>query len=500
MAGQARTVAVVLGWIRRAFRLPLRSVAFDASAAAIMAAFSGLVLFMGQWWSGLIGLGMAVTLLPRRRWPVQVFAVTCVLGLLQLILAERLQAYDIAVLLAMYTVVKYADRMAWAWLAAATVVVGCGVFGLIGTGTPPVTWYRRGLTLLIWAIPVWLTGLVLRTRLLYVRSLEERARTAEQERDQRARLAVADERSRIARELHDVVAHSLAVMIAQADGASYALAGDPATARDAVRTVADTGRGALGEMRRLVAVLRDHGADDPAADRRTERLNDLSVLLDGFQRAGLRVSVTTSGRPRPLPPGLELAGYRIVQESLTNVLKHAGAGTDTTVEIGYRPESVTVTVLDGGSLDSAVPDPVPGGHGLLGMRERVGVYGGTFSAGPRRGAPGWRVAATLPIPADPATRNDPADPATSPSDRGGTLPGPDVAGPQPGRGDGATPADRAESTAAEAGASVESGAAEAGASVEFGAATAGPGGSPAGEPAEHGTVGARPATEGQELR
>ncbi|BCJ38127.1 two-component sensor histidine kinase [Actinocatenispora thailandica] len=390
----------MLGWIRRAFRLPLRSVAFDAFAAAIVAALAAVALLTHHWWSGLIGLGMAVTLLPRRRWSVPVFAVTCVFGLLQLIVAGRLQAYDLAVLLAMYSVVKYADRMGWAWLAAATVVVGCAVYGLTGQDGPPEAWYRRGGMLLILAIPVWLSGLVMRTRRLYVHSLEERARTAEQERDQRARLAVADERSRIARELHDVVAHSLAVMIAQADGASYALAGDPATARDAVRTVADTGRGALAEMRRLVAVLREHGVGDPAADRRTERLADLSGLLDGFQRAGLRVAVTTSGQPRPLPHGIELAGYRIVQEALTNVLKHAGAGTDTGVEISYRTESVTVTVVDGGSLDSAVPGPVPGGHGLLGMRERVGVYGGTFSAGPRRGAPGWRVAATLPVPPD----------------------------------------------------------------------------------------------------
>jgi len=383
------------------FRLPLRSLAFDLAAVAFIAAFAGLITIGRSWQTGVLGFGMAAAVLFRRRWPVPVFAVVCALGAAQIAVDGRVEAYDVAVLLALYSVVKYADRMAWAWAAAVTVFVGCTVYGLVVAGGLTDHWYRIGGTMLVWAIPVWLVGLVMRTRRLYVQSLEARAVAAEQERDQRARLAVADERSRIARELHDVVAHSLAVMIAQADGASYALAGDPAVARDAVRTVADTGRGALAEMRRLVAVLRDRDPADPLADRRTQRLSELTALLDGFRAAGLRVTATTTGRPRPLPDGVELAGYRIVQESLTNALKHAGAGTDVTVEVAYRPGEVAVTVLDGGSLSAAVPEPVPGGHGLLGMRERVGVYGGAFTAGPRRGTPGWQVRATLPVPPEP---------------------------------------------------------------------------------------------------
>ena len=394
-------MAVVLGWIRRVFRLPLRSVAFDVAAAAIIAGFSGLALLSGHWPTALIGFAMAVALLPRRRWPVPVFTVVCVVGVVQLVVVHTAQAYDVAVVLALYTVVKYADRMAWAWIAGATVVVGSIVYGLTIVDRVHLGgWYRPTAMLLAVAIPVWLAGLAMRTRRLYVRSLEERALAAEQERDQRARLAVADERSRIARELHDVVAHSLAVMIAQADGATYALAGDPATARDAVRTVADTGRGALSEMRRLVAVLRDHGVDDAIADRRTERLSDVTLLLDGFRRAGLQIAVATSGRTRPLPHGLELAAYRIVQESLTNVLRHA-PGAQAVVTVNFSAATLHLTVDDSPPPEStpdhhATPQP-HGGSGITGMIERAQALGGDLTAGPRADG-GFRVHARLPIP------------------------------------------------------------------------------------------------------
>jgi signal transduction histidine kinase len=216
------------------------------------------------------------------------------------------------------------------------------------------------------AVATWAAGYTVRTRRLYVASLEERAATAEREREHLARIATAQERATIARELHDVVAHSLAVMVVQADGAAYALDQDTGAARGAIRQVAVTGREALDDMRRLVHVLRDgpEGMEDPAG-----------------------------------------GDDRIVQEALTNVLRHAGQAAMATVRLGYQePGALTVEVTDDGAGRLATDrKPDHGGHGLVGMRERVAVHGGRFEAGPRTG-PGWRVRATLPIPVAEAVR------------------------------------------------------------------------------------------------
>ncbi len=407
----------MLGFLRRTFGLPLRSVAFDAALSAFVVAGSLIPLAANHDPRGYLAWVMALALLVRRRWPVPVYVVVGLCGATQVLTHDMVEAYDVAVLIAMYTVVKYADRMLWGWAVGLSVLLGAawyGVAGPDGVGLGGRVWYVRGGMIVAYAVPVWLIGLTMRTRRLYVRSLEDRASTAERERDQRARLAVAEERGRMARELHDVVAHSLAVMIVQADGASYAIDTDPGKAKRAVRTVADTGREALTDMRRLVSVLR--GTDpqqagspltatdtDPAEvgadERRSVGLGRLEPLLDRFRAAGLRIELHRSGPVRALPGGIELAGYRIVQESLTNVLKHAGAGTGTTVSVTYHEDRVELSVLDDGTGDGRfVAEPLPGGHGLLGMRERVEVYQGRFAAGPRVG-PGWRVTASIPVPA-----------------------------------------------------------------------------------------------------
>ncbi|HEY3503252.1 MAG TPA: histidine kinase [Actinocatenispora sp.] len=423
--------------IRRLFALPLRSVVFDLCAVGLIALFALLVLFSGHPVAAVIGFAMVVPLAVRRRFPVPVFAVVCVIGLVQVLVVHRVWPYDAAVLLAMYTVVKYADRMLWAWVAAGAVAAGCLLYGAAGTDVIGTS-VQRGVSLAVMAAPFWLVGLVMRTRRLYVRSLEARAVTAERERDQRARLAVAEERGRIARELHDVVAHSLAVMIVQADGASYALDDDPEAARGAVRTVARTGREALDDMRRLVAVLRAPtaidaptpdlaatgstaedlavsgsaagdlvvggavaDAGDGAARRRRVGIGLLDELRDRFAASGIDVTVVRTGAVRDLPGSVELAGYRIVQEALTNVLKHAGRGTAATVTASYGADVVALEVVDDGAGRARIAgEPLPGGHGLLGVRERVAVFGGDFAAGPTvaGGRAGWRVAATIPLP------------------------------------------------------------------------------------------------------
>jgi signal transduction histidine kinase len=245
----------------------------------------------------------------------------------------------------------------------------------------------------------------MRNRRLYVATLEERAATLERERDHLARIAAADERAAIARELHDVVAHSLSVMIVQADGGTYAFDRDPEQARRALSTVAETGRDALEDMRRLVAVLRSDSTStgsspEPEDDRRRITLDQLDALAERARSAGLAVRLASNGVRPSLPAAVELTVYRIVQEALTNVLRHAGPGAAVELCLSYGPSEVSLSVVDdGGGLAGLVPVgallPSTAGHGLVGMRERISVHGGHFEAGPRPDG-GWRVTATVP--------------------------------------------------------------------------------------------------------
>ncbi|MGY1759726.1 sensor histidine kinase [Geodermatophilus sp. SYSU D00879] len=230
-----------------------------------------------------------------------------------------------------------------------------------------------------------------RTRRAYLEALRDRAERAERERDARARVAVMEERSRIARELHDVVAHNLSVMTALADGAGYA----PATeqAARAVRQIATTGREALAEMHRLVGVLR---TDDGGPERTpAPGLDDLAAVVEQVRAAGLPTSLTVTGRPAPLVAGAQLAVHRLVQEALTNTLRHARGARSAAVRLDWRDGELAVEVTDDG--DPAAPPGRPG-HGLVGMRERVAAWDGAVVAGPRPGG-GWRVAAVLPLAA-----------------------------------------------------------------------------------------------------
>jgi signal transduction histidine kinase len=239
----------------------------------------------------------------------------------------------------------------------------------------------------------WLAGFVVRERAEEAEAAEERAARAEREREAAARIAVAEERARIARELHDIVAHAVSVMVLQVGAVRHQLPDELVNDRDALNDVERAGRTALAEMRRLLAAMRreEDGAElspQPGLDR-------LDSLVDEVSRAGLPVRLHVDGEPFPLPRALDLSAYRIVQEGLTNALKHARAGT-ADVTVRYEPDELRIEVRDDGA-GSPASDGL--GHGLVGVRERVKIYGGEMSAGPAPGG-GFVLSTRLPIGGD----------------------------------------------------------------------------------------------------
>jgi signal transduction histidine kinase len=235
-----------------------------------------------------------------------------------------------------------------------------------------------------------LLGAYLQTRRAYLAELEERARRLEHEREQQDRLAVAAERARIAREMHDIVAHNLAVMVALADGAAAVTPGTPLRGVDMMRQTALTGRQALTEIRRLIGLLRVSEEDGRLAPQ--PGLDDLDELVGQVRAAGLAVTLTRTGTCAGLGPGAELAIYRIVQEALTNTIKHAGQHATAQVRLSCDGTEADVEITDDGG--DRVTAPARPGHGLTGMTERAASYGGRVEAGPDA-ARGWRVHAHL---------------------------------------------------------------------------------------------------------
>ncbi|QTR06229.1 sensor histidine kinase [Saccharothrix algeriensis] len=300
---------------------------------------------------------------------------------------------DLSLAVALYTMVAFVGRRRALVYA-----------GWLALGTALWAGWRIGSTVeaafLLFLIAVtfgfsWALGEFVGARRAYQQELEQRLRLLEIERDQQARLAVGEERSRIARELHDVVAHAVSVMVVQADGAGYAIKSNPAMAEAAMRTIADTGRQALTELRGLLGVLRSEDrsgtqwAPQPGAA-------DLTDLVENLRVAGLPVRLEVAGDLSALPTGLGLGVYRIVQEALTNTLKHAGSGASAVVRVAQVGEQVELEVADDGFGTPHDLVAVSGGNGLIGMRERAGVLGGALEAGPNPGG-GWRVRAVLPL-------------------------------------------------------------------------------------------------------
>ncbi|MFI7532874.1 sensor histidine kinase [Streptosporangium sp. NPDC049376] len=357
----------------------------------------------GPWAILVFGLMVSVPLLWLRRHPLGVFAAVSLGSFLQWLAGVDPLAFNVSVLIAMYAV---AARRLLRWAVAAGLVAELGLalsFGRLVTYPDFVSWA----SLSVFVVAIWIAGIYANTRRRYLLSLEERAVRAEHERDQQVRLAAAAERTRIARELHDVVAHNVSVIIVQADGAGYAIDNDPEQAREAMRAISYTGRQALAEMRRMVGVLRTDGVSGAgsaekgsAGQGRAEEyapqpsLSQLDDLVAQVCASGVPVELRVTGPAQGLPEGEQLTVYRIVQEALTNTLKHGGPGSSAVVEMEYGPRELLVRVTDDGR-GAAAPRSVDG-HGLVGMRERAAMFGGSVEAGPRPGG-GFRVTARLPI-------------------------------------------------------------------------------------------------------
>jgi signal transduction histidine kinase len=362
----------------------------DGCLAALVAALSVPSTLGGPAVSGAGWLwftALHVPLVWRRRAPVLVF--WAAFGLLAFSdLADFDGAYLLFVpLFAIYAVARYRPlRHVWPALSAIVLVLA------LAGGRDELRWESLVAASALLAASV-LLGITTRTRRAYLAQLEERARRLERERDQQAQLAVAAERARIAREMHDIVAHNLAVMVALADGAAFTVTTAPRRAAEAMEQVSATGRQALTEMRRLVGLLRGGGAPDGARAPQPG-LADIDRLVEQVRAAGLTVLLTREGVPGAWGPGAGLAVYRIVQEALTNTLKHAGPHASAEVRLHYAPTRAEVEVLDDGAGQPARAAPPADRHGLAGMRERAASYGGEVEAGPRPGA-GWRVAARL---------------------------------------------------------------------------------------------------------
>lgn len=353
-------------------------------------------------WSGVFAFLMLAPFALRHRYPVPVVALVFTVAFLHMLLGPPLPpAAVVAVPIALYNTAAHGP--VWGHrVALVASFLGASFFAfLMADGRDrfaTIVFLFFTLSLLFFA--VWSLGLMRRARIAHIRALSDRNRALESEQDRQKELGAVAERTRIAREMHDIVAHSLSVMIAQADGGRYAAATNPDLAATALTTIAETGRAALADMRRLLGVLRE-GDSPPGAGASLGELTpqpaeeSLESLVNQIRASGVRVSLIRMGQPRTLPPGAGLTVYRVCQEALTNILKHAGPDPTVTVHITWAATSLTLTIEDDGRGVAAANDGQ--GMGLLGMRERAALFGGDVTTGPRPGG-GFRVSLTLPLP------------------------------------------------------------------------------------------------------
>jgi signal transduction histidine kinase len=350
--------------------------------------------------------GLTLPLILRRRFPAGVFIVLCMVALFQWFTSGPLLA-DTALLVALYSVAVASE---WILVVVAALVLEIGVllatvhWALVGSN------FKSLVLLTGMVFAALLAGIVIRALRSQMFSLAERARRLERERDQQASLAAAAERARIAREMHDVVTHNIQVMVTLADAADVALRLEPQRALEAIREVSGTGRQALNDMRRLLGVLRDDNADTnfgvkghprPSMDSFAPQpgLRELNALVNRVNTTGLAVTLCETGEPFEVSEAAGLTVYRIVQEALTNTLKHAATARSARVTLGFSDPELTVKVVDDGLVNphadvTAASRANVGGHGVAGMTERAAAFGGTLTAGPHTNE-GWQVAATL---------------------------------------------------------------------------------------------------------
>jgi signal transduction histidine kinase len=388
-------VSAVYAWLSRHPKLVDGVLAF---VLALLGAGSA-VWHPRHWAAAPLILLLVIPVVLRRKYPTVAFAVAAAAGGLQILTSVGPIGSDFAIVILLYTVAAYRPRrisvpalgicLIGSAVAVATWTPKIGTVGQIFVGS-----VMFGGTALI----AWVLGDSMRYRRGYLIALEDRAARLEAERDAQAQIAAAAERARIARELHDVIAHNVSVMVVQADGASYALQYEPERARQAMAAISRTGRQALIEMRRLLGVLRDE--DERAELAPQPGLDQLRELIDQARGAGMSVSLVLQGTARPLDKGTELAAYRVVQESLTNTRKHGGLAVAAAVTLSYTGNGLLVQVTDDGrgaaAAEAGSEVGTVAGHGLIGMRERIAMYGGTVQAGPLPGG-GYQVSAVLPL-------------------------------------------------------------------------------------------------------
>ncbi len=430
-------MSALYAWLRRHPRL------VDGVLATILA-FGGIggALALHHPLQIPITFGLTVPVIFRRGHPTQAFAIAVAFGAIQVFIHIRPSPADFAIVVLLYTLAAYTTRRE-SVLGLLICLIGCAVAILtwIPLTASMGTLDRLLAGSIIFAGPsliAWVLGDSMRYRRAYYANLEERAARLERDRDAQAQIAAAAERARIARELHDVVAHNVSVMVVQADGAAYALGTNPTRAREALAAISATGRQALTEMRVLLGVLRKtDGADQPGLAP-LPGLDQLDELIEQTRAAGIEVSCSVEGQSQPLPGGTALAAYRIIQESLTNARKHAGPWTKASILLRYTADALELSVTDDGIGGAAASDGA--GHGLTGMHERAAMYGGSVRAGPQPGG-GFAVRARLPlapvpagpVPAGPVPAGGlPADPAPAgpptPASADQSHPGPGGAG------------------------------------------------------------------------
>ncbi len=396
-------------WARAAGFDRVHPAVTDSVIVVLLAAASGSWMALhgdGSATAWLCCAGLLLPLVVRRRWPTPVFAVIAAVALVQWTVGRPLLA-DVALLVAVFTVVTERPRReaVGAWLILEVGVVMASLrWHFSGS------WVRSLVGLSGLAAAAVLAGVAYRARRAHLDELTERAARLELERDQQAQIAAAAERTRIAREMHDVIAHSLAVMITLAEGSAAKIDRDPERAGAAIDSLIDVGRQALGETRRLLGVLRDaHGEPELAPQPGLAQIED---LLAKVRATGIGATLRVVGERFAVPPSAEMTVYRIVQEAATNTLKHAGTATQVQVTLSFERPLLRVEVLDDGAGMSEVE--AVAGHGIAGMRERLALYGGHLDVGPDDGG-GWAVRATLRTPASPAGPAAQAVPAGRPA-------------------------------------------------------------------------------------
>ncbi|MFJ5777391.1 sensor histidine kinase [Streptomyces sp. NPDC093094] len=340
----------------------------------------------------------AAALVFRRRTPRTVLAVTGGFSLVECVTGDPRAPVAMAAVIALYTVAATTDRHTTWRVGVLTMTVLTGAAMLAG----PLPWYaQENLGIFAWTGMAAAGGDAVRSRRAFVQAIRERAERAERTREEEARRRVAEERLRIARDLHDVVAHHIALVNVQAGVAAHVMDKRPDQAKEALAHVREASRSALNELRATVGLLRQSG-DPEAPTEPAPGLDRLDELVGTFRAAGLHVEVARTDQGVSLPAAIDLAAYRVIQEALTNVQKHAGQRARAEVSVVRVGPSIEISVLDDGPGDAAPADG--GGHGLLGMRERVTAVRGTLTTGPRYGG-GFRVHAILPA----RTRTSPAE-------------------------------------------------------------------------------------------